>query len=126
MSAKLRLMNITGKWTYKEDFEYGISEGEVTLTQEGNELSGIFNFCEKVENNYEIEVVEKVAGTIKDGKVLLQSIEVKATQDGKKIDYLSNTFDVHLVSENKLVGSTYDCEEICGVFVLERVLDAGC
>lgn len=113
-------MNITGIWSYREDFEYGTSQGEVELTQSGEKVSGLFTFTEKVENNYEIDVKEKVEGTIADGKVSLESVEVTASQNGVIIDYLPNTFEVHLVAENKLVGSTYDSEAVCGVFVLER------
>ena len=114
-------MNITGTWSYKEDFEYGTSVGEAELTQIGNEVEGVFSFTEKVENDYKIEVTEKVKGTIREEKVLLGSVEVTALQKGRQIDYLPNTFEVHLVSENKLVGSTYDSEEVCGVFVLEKI-----
>lgn len=52
-------MNITGIWLNNEDFGYGKSEGKVEITQSGNEVRGIFTFTEKVENNYEIDVVEK-------------------------------------------------------------------
>lgn len=113
-------MNITGIWSYSEDFEYGNSEGEVEFTQTNNEVIGTFTFTEEVENNYKINVVEKVKGTINNNKLILESVTVSALQNGRKIDYLPNTFDVHLVSENKLVGSTFDSEQVCGVFVLEK------
>ncbi len=113
-------MNISGIWTYKEDFEFGKSEGSVEFKQTKNVVSGIFIFTEIVENDYKINVKEKVKGVISDGKVLLESIDVLALQNGKTIDYLPNTFELHLVSENKLVGSTFDSEQVCGVFVLER------
>jgi hypothetical protein len=113
-------MNITGTWLYNEDFEYGKSEGEVELQQQGNEVTGTFSFTEKVENDYEIEVLEKVQGTIKDGKLLLESKQVRALQNNEVIDYLPNTFDIYLISEEKLVGSTYDSEDVCGVFVLKK------
>lgn len=114
-------MNISGKWTYNEDFEYGTSVGEVEFAQTGNEVFGVFTFTEKVENNYEIDVIEKVKGTVIETNLVLNSTDVIAKQHGREIDYLPNTFEVHLVSENKLVGSTFDSEEVCGVFVLERV-----
>jgi len=114
-------MNITGRWSYNEDFEFGKSEGKVEFQQIDNLVNGIFTFTEEVENNYKIEVEEKVQGTITNGKVLLESVEVKATQNNKEIHYLPNCFDVFLVSENKLVGSTYDSEDLCGVFVMERL-----
>lgn len=113
-------MNISGNWLYNECFEFGKSIGKANLQQNGNSVSGIFTFIEEVEDNYKIEVIEKVQGTIANGKVLLESVEVKATQNNKEIHYLPNSFDVYLVSENKLVGSTYDCEDVCGVFVMER------
>jgi hypothetical protein len=114
-------MNISGNWTYKEDFEYGKSEGKVNFKQNGRLVKGTFIFTERVRNDYIIEVHEKVEGEITEGKVLLKSTEVKALQNNCEIDYLPNTFDLHLVSENKLVGSTYDSEDVCGVFVLERI-----
>jgi hypothetical protein len=118
-------MNVTGLWKYKEDFEYGNSIGEVKLIQIEEQLYGEFTFTEKVENgnddDYEINVFEKVKGIISEGKVLLESIEVSAKQDGKVVDYIPNNFELHLISDNKLVGSTYDADDICGVFTLERV-----
>lgn len=114
-------MNITGTWTYKEDFEYGKSKGKVELNQVGDEVTGIFTFTEQVENDYKISVTEKTKGTILNGKVLLEILEVSALQNDKAIDYLPNNFEVHLMSENKLVGSTFDSDNVCGVFVLERV-----
>lgn len=113
-------MNISGTWTYAEDFEYGNSEGEVELLQTGDEVNGVFTFTEEVENNYIINVTEKVKGTITNGKLLLKSTGVSAIQNDKEIDYLPNTFEVHHISEYKLVGSTFDTEDVCGVFVLER------
>lgn len=113
-------MNISGNWTYNEDFEYGNSVGEVELTQSGNEVSGVFSFTEAVENNYSIQVTEKVKGTIIDGKLLLESVEVKALQNGREISYLPNTFETHRITENQIIGSTYDSENVCGIFVLER------
>lgn len=114
-------MNFSGKWTYKEDFEYGKSTGTVELRQSNDCVTGIFTFTEEVKQNYRINVVEHVKGNISDGKVLLESTAVSAIQDGKEIEYLPNTFEVHLVSENKLVGSTFDSEDVCGVFVLEKL-----
>lgn len=113
-------MNITGNWSYKEDFEYGNSIGKVELMQTGNKVSGVFTFTEELENNYRIQVTEKVKGTLIDGKLLLESVEVKALQNGHEISYLPNTFETHRITENQIIGSTYDSEDVCGVFVLER------
>ncbi|WP_319480352.1 hypothetical protein [uncultured Draconibacterium sp.] len=113
-------MDISGSWTYNEDFEYGNSVGAVELTQTGNQVSGVFSFTEEVENNYSIRVTEKVKGTITDGKLLLKSVEVKAMQNGREINYLPNTFEAQRITETQIIGSTYDSENVCGVFVLTR------
>ncbi len=119
-------MNITGKWSYNEDFEFGKSIGEVELKQSGNKLRGTFTFSEEVENEYKIEVVEKVHGVIYNEKVLLESVEVKATQNNKEINYLPNFFVVFWVSGNTLVVLTYDRVDVCGVCVIERILIKFC
>ncbi|QIA07755.1 hypothetical protein [Draconibacterium halophilum] len=90
------------------------------LRQAGNEVNGVFSFAEEVKNNYRIQVTEKVKGTITDGKLLLESVDVKAIQNGREISYLPNTFEIQHIAENQLVGSTYDSENVCGVFVLKR------
>ena len=113
-------MDITGKWTYREDFDYGKSVGEVDFIQAENEVIGLFTFTESVDGFYTVEVSEKVKGTIKDGTVLLESFEVEAMENNTKADYYPNTFDVQLIAASKMVGSTFDNDSVCGVFVLER------
>ena len=113
-------MDISGKWSYKEDFGFGKSEGTVDFVQAGDEVIGHFIFTESVDDEYVIDVSEKVKGTMKVGKLLLQSFEVEALENDKKVEYSPNTFEIQLISANKMVGSTYDIEGVCGVFVLER------
>ena len=118
----LEKMNVTGLWKYKEDFEFGKSEGEVRLVQMEDTLYGEFNFTEKVEDDYEIVVFEKVKGKIIEGIAVLESIEVLAKENDRVVeDYIPNNFEVHLISEDKLVGSSFDADNVCGVFTLERL-----
>lgn len=115
-------MNISGTWNYSEDFEFGKSFGKAELKQNDTEISGVFTFTEEVQGDYRIEVSEHVKGYLKDGKVDLKSTKVTAKQNGNPIHYLHNTFEIKHISENRLVGSTYDSEGVCGVFVLEPCL----
>lgn len=115
-------MNVTGMWKYTEDFEFGKSIGEVRLVQIEDSLYGEFNFTERVEDDYEIEVFEKVKGKIIEGKAILESTEVIAKENNEIVkDYIPNNFELHLISDNKLVGSSYDAENVCGVFTLEKI-----
>ena len=94
---------------------FGVLYPENRLGQNMAEL-----FTEEVENNYSIQVTEKVKGILSNGKLLLESVEVKALQNGREISYLPNTFETHRITETQIIGSTYDSEDVCGVFVLER------
>jgi hypothetical protein len=114
-------MDLTGNWNYSEDFEFGNSKGECKITQENNSVFAEFHFTEQVSGDYKIDVYEKTKGEIIDGKLLLESIEVLATDGEKNIGYLPNTYELHLVSDKKLVGSTFDDEIVCGVFVLDKI-----
>jgi len=41
-------MDLTGKWKYKENYGFGIAEGELYLKQEGELLSGKIVFTDKL------------------------------------------------------------------------------
>ena len=119
-------MNISGNWNYKEDFEYGVSIGNVKLFQKESKVSGEFSFIEKVNNNdtddYELDILEKVEGYLVKDKLLLESISVVAKSKGIVVEYLPNNFELHIVSDTKIVGSTYDSDTVCGVFVMDKIL----
>ena len=114
-------MNLTGNWKYNEDFGAGNSVGEVVLLQKDKMLYAEFNFVEQIEGDYRIEVFEKLQGEIKDNKVLLESIEVVARNNEGEIKYMPNSFEVHIVTEKRLVGSSFDADNVCGVFTMERI-----
>jgi hypothetical protein len=114
-------MNLSGLWSYNEDFAFGKSTGKVIIRHNYNEVEAEFIFTEKVENHYNIEVVEKTRGQISERKIILESCEVKAIQNGHPIGYLPNTFEIQRITANKMVGSTFDTENVCGVFVMEKI-----
>ncbi len=114
-------MNLTGNWSYSEDFGAGNSTGEVILKQVEDKLYADFSFVEEIDGDYRIEVQEKLEGEIKNSEVLLKSMEVIARNKNGIIKYLANSFEVHIVSENKLVGSSFDTDNVCGVFIMERI-----
>lgn len=113
-------MDITGKWTYNENFDFGESVGLAELVQNGEVVSGVLYYIETVEGDYEIEVEEHVKGSITEKRLVLNSISVCAKEKGVEVEYNPNVFDIHLSSETKIVGSTYDKEGVCGVLVMEK------
>ncbi len=116
------MANLSGKWSYSEDFGMGNSSGEVILFHDGNTLTAEFVFTEKVDNGYEIRVEETAIGEIIDGKAILESSEVNAwNKEGELVKYLPNNFEINIMSETKIVGSTYDQDLVCGVFIMNKI-----
>lgn len=117
------MTDLSGKWKYSEDFGQGTSIGEVVLFHNDNTLKAEFVFTEKVDNGYEIHVEESAIGEIIYGKSLLESSAVKAwNKEGELVKYLPNNFEINIISDSKIVGSTYDQDLVCGVFVMEKVV----
>ncbi len=114
--------DLNGKWNYSEDFGMGNSIGEVTLFHNDNTLKAEFVFTEKVDNGYEIRVEETCIGEIADGKAVLESSEVKAwNKEGELVKYLPNNFEMNIMSGTKIVGSSYDQDLVCGVFIMNKI-----
>ena len=59
-------MDLTGKWKYKEDYGYGVAEGELFLKQEGNDLSGRIIFTDKLDGEDGYMLQEFLVGRLED------------------------------------------------------------
>ncbi len=121
----MRLMeSLTGKWIFTEEFECGTDKGFAYLEQSGENLVGYLEYEECIEDEEPFLVRQKVEGTIKGNKVLLKGVEAQHP-DGKPIpDYNLDVLEGTYTHEKRIVGHSYDSEDICGVFVMTRVSDA--
>lgn len=68
-------MELTGKWRYQEEYGYGMTEGELVLTQEGEQLSGRIIFTDRVDDEEGYMIQEFVRGWVRDRKVRLEAKE---------------------------------------------------
>ena len=68
-------MELTGKWRYQEEYGYGMTEGELVLTQEGEQLSGRIIFTDRVDDEEGYMIQEFVRGWVRDRKVRLEAYE---------------------------------------------------
>ncbi len=112
--------DISGKWIFNEEFECGSDKGFAFLTQNGTQISGYLEYEETIEDEETFMVKQEVIGTFKRNKLKLEG--KKATNPngeelvGYNLDILEGTF----THEGKIVGHSYDCDDICGVFVMNR------
>jgi len=112
--------NISGHWLFSEEFECGVDKGVAYFEQNGNTIEGYLEYEETIEGEEPFLVKQTVSGSIKGNHLNLKGI--KATSpDGTpinnyNIDILEGTY----THEGKIVGHSFDIEDICGVFVLAR------
>ncbi len=115
--------NISGNWTFNEEFECGIDKGFAFITQNNEQLNGYLEYEEFIEGEPPFKVMQMFSGTINDNKIHLVGIGV-TNQNGESIpDYNLDTLEGVLTYEGKIVGHSFDCNDICGVFVMERMIE---
>ncbi|HCT30465.1 MAG TPA: hypothetical protein DIW31_06970 [Bacteroidales bacterium] len=112
--------DISGKWKFTEEFECGIDEGYAYLSQDGEIINGYLEYKEAIEDEESFMVKQVVSGTIHNNQISLKG-DVVTSPDGSPItDYNLDTMQGTLTHEGKIVGHSFDSEDICGVFVLTR------
>ncbi|QKG81064.1 hypothetical protein [Tenuifilum thalassicum] len=112
--------NITGKWTFNEEFECGTDKGFAYLEQNGERVVGYLEYEECIEDESPFMVRQMVEGTIKGNKIYLKGVEVLSPEGEPLPNYNLDTLEGTYTHEKKIVGHSYDSEDICGVFVMSR------
>ena len=79
-------MDLTGKWKYKEDYGYGVAEGELFLKQEGDELSGRIIFTDKLNDDEAYMLQEFLIGSLEGHKVKLDAEEFDIIHSEHEVD----------------------------------------
>ena len=108
-------MDLTGKWKYKEDYGYGVAEGELFLKQEGNDLSGRIIFTDKLEGEEGYMLQEFLVGRLEEHKVKLDIIHSE-----HEIEYELDSWFGILVDADTIVGVSKDGQGIEGKFTFTR------
>lgn len=112
--------DISGKWRFSEEFECGMDNGYAFFTQIENAISGFLEYEETIEDEEPFMVRQNISGTIDGNQITLKG-ENASTPDGSPInDYNLDILEGTLTHEGKIVGHSFDSEDICGVFVLVR------
>lgn len=113
-------MNLTGNWSFFEDFGYGVNEGELTLKQDNNTLSGEMVFTETIEGEAPFTIHCLVKGSTTDHKITLETLEHKIINGDKSTEYLSETIEGIINSQGQIVGTCCDEDDVEGVFIFTK------
>ncbi len=112
-------MDITGRWSFKEDFGFGHDSGVLAVVDQRGALSGVLTFTEEVEGDLPFSIQLKVEGRRFRRKVWLRAISVIDITSGEEdLEYNLDEWEGTLTSQGQIVGSSIDSAGVCGVFVL--------
>ncbi|BDD03177.1 hypothetical protein [Aureibacter tunicatorum] len=115
-------MNLTGSWKYEEDFYYGKANGKISLTQFNDCLEGTLVFEEQSDGEPSFVAEEKFVGKVLDDKkVQLEGISIDIVKSETDIEYELDIWEGVISTPNLIVGSTFDGNEVEGVFTLSRI-----
>lgn len=114
-------MELTGKWMYREEYGYGMTEGELVLTQEGEQLSGRIIFTDRVEDEEEYMIQEFVRGWVRDRKVRLEAYEYDIIHAEHEVNYELDCWFGILLDSGTIKGISEDGQGVEGYFVFEKM-----
>jgi hypothetical protein len=112
--------DISGKWKFSEEFECGLDSGFAFFIQNGDEISGHLEYEEKIEDEEPFFVRQEIRGKIHGNHIDIKGERV-LDKDGSILkDYNLDILEGTFTHEGKIVGHSFDSEDVCGVFVLVR------
>lgn len=112
--------NISGKWKFSEEFECGIDKGFAFFIQNDAEINGYLEYEESIEDDEPFMVRQDISGSIHDNRISLKGEKATDPNGYPIADYNLDILEGTLTHEGKIVGHSYDSEDICGIFVLVK------
>ncbi|MBI9034695.1 MAG: hypothetical protein JEZ03_09525 [Bacteroidales bacterium] len=113
---------VDGVWDYEEEFDYGKSSGKIFFTQTGNALKGKAVLTETDSDGQTIVIEEIIEGEVRGSKVIFYGISFQSNDLKSDQTYNLDNWEGLYTQEKKIVGHTYDQDQICGVFVMTLLL----
>lgn len=117
------MINITGQWSFFEQFEAGFDLGYALLKQEGNVVVGTLVYKEYIneENPFLMEV--EVYGEIEEESLVLNGVSYVILDDQEDIEYCLDDRIAEINDPNRIEGHSVDDQNMEGRFILRRISD---
>lgn len=113
--------DISGQWTFSEDFGFGKDKGFARLMQEGERICGIVEFTEYIEGDTPFTVRQEVEGSFDGVNLIMQSINCQILESAEPLVYHPDRWEGILNSQGQLVGCSDDGEGTYGVFLMQPI-----
>ena len=117
-----QILNLAGKWRYNEDYGYGLANGELHLSQDGNKVQGRIIITDNLHNEESFMIQEFVEGVIIDNKIIIDAVEWDIIHSEKEIIYELDSWNGDIVSEELIQGKSMDDQGIEGRFEFKKMI----
>ena len=114
-------IDISGRWSFTENFGYGTDSGYADLEQDGTHLTGTLQFAEQIEGEETFIVRQEIYGNISGRIVSLKSKTCEILFNNQDIVYELDTWKGEINDDGKISGNSIDEEGTTGSFIMERI-----
>lgn len=113
-------IDISGRWTFAEEFDCGTDKGFAVLQQDGEKITGYFEYEECIDDEEPFMIRQYYEGEINNNKIVLNGLKTTDIDGQPFANYNPDTLEATYTCEGKIVGHSYDCQDFCGIFVMTR------
>lgn len=115
-------MDLSGHWSFFENFEFGCDYGVAVLRQKGNTLTGTLVYTEHIYEDGEFIISVDVKGIVDEDHVSFDCVSYQLIDVPQGFDYYFDQRSGVLVDFDRIEGVSDDEQGIEGTFTMVRIL----
>ncbi|MBS2097277.1 hypothetical protein [Carboxylicivirga linearis] len=114
-------MDLTGQWSFFEQFEAGFDMGYALLKQDGNKITGSLIYTEYIYDDGQFMIDIEVAGELDNNQLLLKGVCYTVLESPYEIEYCLDDRIAEISDPYRIEGHSVDDQDLEGRFVLRRL-----
>ena len=113
-------MDVQGKWHFKEDFGYGVDEGEMTIRQEGCKISGSMVYEERIKDDQPFTVCVDIEGMCVDDQIRFKGVSYEIFGIDDNCIFNLEVRHGKILNDSLIEGTSMDSDGIEGHFIMVK------
>jgi len=114
-------MDLSGQWSFFEQFDAGFDMGYALLKQEGNTITGSLVYTEYIYEDGQFMIDIEVAGELDNDRLLLKGVSYTVLESPYEIEYCLDDRIAEINNPHRIEGHSVDDQDLEGRFVLRRL-----
>jgi hypothetical protein len=120
MVMKKKQIDITGVWHFREDFGYGVDEGEMTICQNGQKITGSMVYEERIEGDAPFVVCVDIEGFLIGDQVKFKAVSYELFDTEGEWEFNLEDRIGWIYDNEQIRGSSIDEDGVEGQFIMRR------